>query len=207
MAVVVAGREQLGALVLRPDTELDDAERRILERAPWWTALLILFQRSTADAAAKIGADLLADLLLALDRDPATLRERAHRLGLNLDNPSVVVVLSRQERDNAPARLAARRNGLHTRNDGKDALLLPGIDAAETTRSVATDLPDTTAGAAGPCKAKIGSLLAYDPTGVPISSAPSRRISGPAAARPTPRRPCTFTPTRSTSDWSASANC
>ncbi|GAB3958625.1 hypothetical protein GCM10027614_76490 [Micromonospora vulcania] len=49
-AAVVAGAENLGALVLRPDDELVDADQRILERAALVTALLLLFRRTVAEA-------------------------------------------------------------------------------------------------------------------------------------------------------------
>ena len=55
-AAVVAGAENLGALVLRPDDELVDADQRILERAALVTALLLLFRRTVARRRGGCGA-------------------------------------------------------------------------------------------------------------------------------------------------------
>src|SRR5258705_274270 len=53
-AAVVAGAENLGALVLRPDRPLVDADQRILERAAVVTALLQLFRRTVAEAEGRV---------------------------------------------------------------------------------------------------------------------------------------------------------
>jgi hypothetical protein len=55
--------EVLGTLALRTEAELDDADRRILERAALVTALLMLLRRSPAEAEARVQGELLDDLL------------------------------------------------------------------------------------------------------------------------------------------------
>ena len=93
-APVVAGSEHLGSLVLIGHPELSSADRRILERAALVTALLRLFQRSTAEAEGRVRGELLDDLLTRPERDPDGLRDRARRLETDLDREQVVVVAS-----------------------------------------------------------------------------------------------------------------
>ncbi|MGH3738143.1 MAG: GAF domain-containing protein, partial [Micromonosporaceae bacterium] len=63
VAAVVAGTQRLGALVLRPDADLVDADQRILERAALVTALLLLFDRTVAEAEGRVRGELLGDIL------------------------------------------------------------------------------------------------------------------------------------------------
>ncbi len=155
VAAVAAGPEHLGALVLRPDSELDDADQRTLERAALVTALLLLFRHSTADAQARVGADLLADILLAPRRDPTGLRDRARRLGVDLSREHLVLTVAWTDRPQQSfavlPRLAADRSGLATRHDGREVLLLPGSDPSAMARAVASELRQAaTVAAAGP---------------------------------------------------------
>lgn len=147
VAAVAAGPEHLGALVLRPDAPLSEADQRTLERAALVTALLLLFRRSAADAQARVGGDLLADILLAPNRDPAGLRDRARRLGTDLARRHLVLVVDRAG-TTAPTRLPT---GLATRYEGRDVLLVPGADPAAAARRVAAELRHTaTVAGAGP---------------------------------------------------------
>src|SRR6185503_8943665 len=93
VAAIGAGSEDLGALVLKTDRELVDADQRILERAALVCALLLLFRRASAEAEGRVRGELLDDLLAEPVRDPVTLRERARRLGIDLDTPHVLVVV------------------------------------------------------------------------------------------------------------------
>ena len=93
-AAVVAGTENLGALVLRPDDELVDADQRILERAALVTALLLLFRRTVAEAEGRVRGELLDDLIARPVRDADALRARARRLGVDLDRPHVLVAVA-----------------------------------------------------------------------------------------------------------------
>lgn len=160
VAAVAAGMEHLGALVLSGVDELAGADQRILERAALVTALLLLFRRSAADAEERVRGELLGDLLAAPRRDPDSLRERARRLGVDLDAPHTVVVLDagdlpRQRVASFATRLAADRRGLAGSHSGRVLLMLPLHDPAVAARAVAQALEHglgspVTAGAGGP---------------------------------------------------------
>lgn len=154
-AAVAAGAEYLGALVLDSGTELDEADQRILERAAMVTALLMLLRRSQADAETKVRGDLLSELLVAPHRAPDSARERARRLGTDLDAPYTVVVADVAVQDRHPATAAARhassRGGLATSYEAREVLLLPGADPGPAARAVVKDLGGgSTAGASSP---------------------------------------------------------
>ncbi|MFH5824097.1 helix-turn-helix domain-containing protein [Georgenia sp. AZ-5] len=157
-APVVAGAEQLGTLVLRREEPLDEADRRILERAALVTALVLLFRRGVADAEARLRGELLEDVLAAPDRDPM-LRERARRVGADLDVPHAVVVAEiagdRTRAAHAAVHLASGRRGLAAVHEGRLVVVLPRLEpraaaalvSEEVGRAVGRPL---TAGAAGP---------------------------------------------------------
>jgi sugar diacid utilization regulator len=173
IAAVVAGADNLGALVFRPDHPLTDADQRILERAAQVTALLLLFRRTVADAEAQVRGDLLDDLISRPVRDPEAVRSRAARLGLDMDAPWVVVAAGDDTGDGLGQRaaswartFAAGRRGLAMPRDGRVALLLPGADPAGTARLVARELSRTlgrpvTAGGAGPARGAAAVTGAY----------------------------------------------
>ncbi len=91
VAAVSAGGEVLGALVLRGHPALDPVDQRTLERAAMVTSLLLLARRSAGEAEQRVRGELLDDLLDAAGRDPRLLRERAARVGANLDAPHIVL--------------------------------------------------------------------------------------------------------------------
>ncbi|GAA4203823.1 helix-turn-helix domain-containing protein [Actinocatenispora rupis] len=158
VASVAAGPEHLGALVLRADAPLDEADQRTLERAALVTALLLLFRRSAADAQARIGGDLLTDILLAPTRDPAGLRDRARRFGIDLARRYVVLVVDRPDSALPTRRPAA----LTTRYEGADVLLVPGSDPGATARTVAAELRhSSTVAGAGPAVGPAAIAAAY----------------------------------------------
>lgn len=109
VCAVLAGQEPLGALVLRQRPDLDDADRRLFERAGVVTALLLLLRRSVAETENRVRGELLADLLTAPDRDPAGLTARGRRLGVDLGRPHLVLVA---EPAGPPATAAADRGRL-----------------------------------------------------------------------------------------------
>ncbi|MFJ3787178.1 helix-turn-helix domain-containing protein [Kitasatospora sp. NPDC090091] len=109
VCAVLAGQEPLGTLVLRGRPDLDDADRRLFERASVVTALLLLLRRSVAEAENRVRGELLADLLTAPDRDPAGLTARGRRLGVDLGRPHVVLVA---EPAGAPGTAATDRSRL-----------------------------------------------------------------------------------------------
>ncbi len=170
---VAAGAQHLGALVLlRP--ELAEADLRMLERAAQVTALLLLNERSLAEAEQRIRGDLLDDLLVPFQRDVDGLRRRARLLGADLDNPHVVAVArpvgtdGRRAVVNEASRLAAEAGGLAGEHGGRVVLLLPGEDESpgETAQRVllrlraAADGP-VTVGGAGPAAGPAALAASY----------------------------------------------
>ena len=103
-AAVTVGSELLGGLVLHREDELTEADQRILERAALVTALLLLIRRTASEAENRVRGELLEELLTPTLRDPEGLRERARRLGADLDTPSAVVVARVEERSRAACR-------------------------------------------------------------------------------------------------------
>jgi DNA-binding PucR family transcriptional regulator len=169
---IVAGAEQLGALLLACDHELVDADLRSLERAAQVTALLLLNERSLAEAEHRVRGELLDDLLAEPRRDPEGLRRRATLLGLDLDREHAVVVARPSDTERRRAALAeavalARElGGLAGEHGGSLMLLLPDTDPAGGGNTVARRLSATlgspvTAGVAGPAAGVAGLVEAH----------------------------------------------
>lgn len=160
VAAVAAAAEPLGALILRAPETFGDADQRILERAALVVALHLLMRRSEAEAAERLGGDLLDDLLAVPVRHTSTLAERARRVGVDLDRPHVVVAADASPADRprahfAAGRLAGAEGGLAGSHEGRIVLLLPGDDPSATAQRVLTDLrgglaQPLTVGAGGP---------------------------------------------------------
>jgi sugar diacid utilization regulator len=154
----------MGALILKPDHELADADAQILERAALVTALLLLFRRTVADAEGRVRGELLDDLIARPVRDAEVLRDRARRLAVDVDRPHVMVCVDDPAAGSGAARqralswahtFAGQRFGLAAARDGRIVLMLPGDDAGALARAVAKELGrvvnrPVTAGAAGP---------------------------------------------------------
>ncbi len=157
-AAVTVHTELLGGLVLHREAELSDADQRILERAALVTALLLLIRRSAAEAEGRVRGELLDELLTSPGRDSDALRERARRLGADLDASSAVVVVRVEDRcrtraSAAAGHLAATRGGLAGVHAGRVVLILPELapaEAAATVRRGLTGAGQVTVGAAGP---------------------------------------------------------
>jgi DNA-binding PucR family transcriptional regulator len=159
VVAVGAGAETLCTLVLRQPEDIGESDRRILERAAVVTALLLLSQRSAAEAEGRVRGELLEDLI-SRPVDPAIVRQRARRLGVDLDTPHVLVVTRcaarhRQRAAQWIAGQASAHGGLAASRDGYAVLLLVGDDPAAAARRVAQDLGaylggPVTAGGAGP---------------------------------------------------------
>ena len=163
-AAVVAGAENLGALVSRPQYSLADADQQILERAALVTALVQLFRRNVAEAEGRVRGELLDDLIARPGRDAEALRARARRIGVDLDSAHVMVAIGdefgpsgalRQRAASWAVTYAASRSGLAATRDGRVVLMLPGSDAGTAARAVAKDLGRAlsravTAGSSGP---------------------------------------------------------
>lgn len=91
ICAVLAGQELLGSLVLTGRRALEDADRRLFERASVVTALLLLLRRSVAEAENRVRGELLTDLLDSPQRDPAGLIQRGLRLGVDLRQPHLLL--------------------------------------------------------------------------------------------------------------------
>ncbi len=162
VAVAAAGEDHLGTLLLSA-RELDDSERRTLERAAIVTALVLLFARTEAEAEERVRGELLADLLSERDADQVLLRARAQRQGADLDRPGAVAVGVLPEPDGVTLRTAARtasrlaqeRHGLSGVVEGAVVLLAGSDDPLDLGRELLRRLgPEATVGvapsAAGP---------------------------------------------------------
>jgi sugar diacid utilization regulator len=175
VAAVVAGTENLGALVLRPEAPLVDADQRILERAAVVTALLLLFRRTVAEAESRVRGELLDDVI-ALGtrpvRDADAVKARAKRLGVDLDAPHVLVAIDdeagafRQRAVSWAQTYATTRGGLAAARDGRVVLLLPGEAPGTAARAVARGLGKllgrpVTVGGGGPSADPAGIAAAY----------------------------------------------
>ena len=135
------------------------ADRRTLERAAVVAALVVLFDRSEAEAEDRVRGEVLDDLLTASRRHPTTVRERGLRHGADLDDPHAVLVARVPHADRLRAtavatRIAAAEGGLAGRHDGDVVLILPGDDALALARQVHERLTDpgvvVTLGVVGP---------------------------------------------------------
>ena len=161
-AAVTVDNELLGGLVLQRDRELSEADQRILERAALVTALLLLIRRTAGEAENRVRGELLEELLSASVRDPEGVRERARRLGADLDRPHAVVVARVEERCRpralaAATHLAATRGGLAGTHDGCVVLCLPDLGPGEAAATVRRELGNAaagtvTVGGAGPAR-------------------------------------------------------
>ncbi|WP_263105719.1 GAF domain-containing protein, partial [Kitasatospora sp. DSM 101779] len=152
VCAALAGHDLLGGLVLRGRADLDDADRRIFERASVVTALLLLLRRSVAETENRVRGELLADLLTAPDRDPAGLTARGRRLGVDLGRRHLVLVAEADPADRSRLAGAAARYLFGTRGisaeHGEAVVLLLPDDGTPPDRAAA-DAADRLARLAG----------------------------------------------------------
>jgi hypothetical protein len=170
-AAVTVDSELLGGLVLQRDAVLSESDQRILERAALVTALLLLIRRTAGEAENRVRGELLEELLGRTVRDPEGVRERARRLGADLDQPLAVVVARVDERATSRAlagatHLAATRGGLAALHDGAVVLCLPHLTPAVAAATVRRELgiagaDPVTAGGAGPVRGPAAVAAAY----------------------------------------------
>jgi sugar diacid utilization regulator len=161
IAPVLAGTERLGALVLWPAQEPAGADLRTLERAGQVTALLLLNQRTVAEAELRVRGELLTDLLRG-SADDESVRQRGLLLGTELGEPHCVVVAvapghGEHRTASAASAVARELGGLAGTHHGQMVLLLPGEDPEESVRVASRRLTasledEVTAGAAGPTR-------------------------------------------------------
>jgi len=142
---VTTGPEPLGTLLLHSDHELDEPDRRTFERAALVTALLLLLRRSVAETESRVKGELLDDLLDQPLRDVDNLRERARRVGADLDLRHTVVVARSASGDRsrlvaAASFLAGRLRGLATERQGAVVLLVPLDDPSDAASKVCAEL-------------------------------------------------------------------
>ena len=178
VCAVLAGHDTLGTLVLRGRPDLDDADRRLFERAGVVTALLLLLRRSVAETENRVRGELLTDLLTAPERDPAGLTARGRRLGVDLARPHLVLVAEPADRDDDDrGRLAgaARRYLFGSRGvsaeHGEAVVLVVPVAPGDT------DDPEHTAESTARHAAERLARLA----GFPVTVGAGRRAAGPAA--------------------------
>ncbi|MDR7299956.1 GAF domain-containing protein [Haloactinomyces albus] len=160
VCAVLAGPELLGSLTLAGRGELADADRRLFERAGVVTALLLLLQRSTAEAEDKVRGELVTDVLTTSERDRAGVLARARRIGVDLNAAQVVAVAhtgaaDRERLAAAASRYATQAGGLAGAHGKHVVLVLPARDAGATANTVVRELraavgDPVTVGAAGP---------------------------------------------------------
>ncbi len=143
---IVAGSDVVGALVFLGEG-LEPSDVRSLERAALVTAVLLLNERSLAEAEHRVRGELLDDLLVGPDRDPARLRRRAALIGVDLDAPHTLLVVRPADPDGRrvvalqAAPIAAAEQGLSGEYGGNVVLLLAACpDAGSMARSVAQRL-------------------------------------------------------------------
>jgi hypothetical protein len=85
------------------------------------TALLLLIRRSASEAESRVRGELLEELLGPALRDPDGLRERARRLGADLDRPHAVVVALVESHPAGRALAAGHPPGRRPRRAGRTA--------------------------------------------------------------------------------------
>jgi len=144
-ACVTAGPEFLGTLLLHSEHKLNEWDRRTFERAALVTALLLLLRRSVAETEGRIKGELLDDILDGPPSDIDHLRERARRVGADLDARHTVVVARSASGDRlrmvaAASFLAGQLHGLATERQGAVVLLVPLDNPGEAARKVCAEL-------------------------------------------------------------------
>jgi len=142
---VLAGPESLGTLLLHSEHTLNEWDQRTFERAALVTALLLLLRRSVAETEGRIKGELLDDILDGPPGDIDNLRERARRVGADLDARHTVVVARSASGDRlrlvaAASFLAGQLRGLATERQGTVVLLVPLDNPDEAARKVCAEL-------------------------------------------------------------------
>ncbi|MFI8341990.1 helix-turn-helix domain-containing protein [Streptomyces sp. NPDC085639] len=198
VCAVLAGHELLGSIALTGRADLDDADRRLFERASLVTALLLLLRRSVAETEDRVRGELLGDLLTRA-ADPAGLSARALRLGVNLGRPHAVFVLHagavpRPRLLAAAARLAQARKGLAGLHHEDVVLVCPaGAPGASASASASASPsagpsagPDAVRGTGtgtgtgtGPAAARLAGELGQVLAG-PVTVGAAGPVTGPA---------------------------
>jgi PucR-like helix-turn-helix protein/GAF domain-containing protein/diguanylate cyclase with GGDEF domain len=154
---VRAAQSDLGVLVLGGVDGLDDADQRTLERAAVVTALVLLFERTAAEAEQRVRTDLVSDLITGRG-DRSALQTRARASGVDPARPHAVLVAEAVgETPRRTLLLAAHAatgmGSIVGEHDGRVVALVPSQDphaAAEELARRLRRLGKVTVGAAGP---------------------------------------------------------
>lgn len=156
----VAGEEVVGTLILAPGTGLELCAPRLLEAVAQSTAVLLRLRSTASDAEGNGRDELLAELLRDPPRSLEQVQRRARRLGVDLDQPHVVLAV--RPEGGPPGRAlvwassyAHRHAGLKTTDGGCLVLALPGSDPSAAGRDASDALRTAlghpvTVGSAGP---------------------------------------------------------
>lgn len=161
MAAIAAGPQNFGTLFLRTETQLSDADERIVERAAVVMTLLSLSRRNAASAEARVRGELLDDLITGRIGDVDTLGDRARRLGVDIGAVHVLLAVRHRDRreraDFWAAGFAQARRGLSMAYHDEVVLVVPGDSPGALARTAAEELSaafgsPVTVGAAGPLR-------------------------------------------------------
>lgn len=171
IVAVRAGREVAGFVVLSRRSGLGEADSRLFERVAQVTSLLLLSERSVAEAEQRLRGEVLDDLLSADASRAVDVSRRAAAAGFDVEHDTVVVSAGVDVADLPVAASVANRMvvsaaGLAEVRDGVIVVLLPGRDpeaaAAAVHRSLAAHATGpVTVGVAGPASGIAGIVDAY----------------------------------------------
>ena len=165
---VTAGRESLGLLTVGGIGPPSDPDRRTIERAAVVTALVLLFERNTADARQSARNRVMADLLTERGAHDDRV-QLARSSGFDPERPFCVLVLRAEGQTQRAllisASTASGQGSFVGAHDEDVVALVPGSDPDALARSLAARLgrrtPATVAGV-GPLHDVSGLARAYD---------------------------------------------
>ena len=154
---VVTGSDHLGYVTYASRGSVP-AIGRVLERVSSVIALILLGHRARDEADNRVRGELLAELLSPGEHDLEAIGRRATLLGVDVHSDLIALVITPAETRMSRAlqtecrSLARADGGLVTTYGDRAVMLLPGSDAGETARDVATRLSphSATVGASGP---------------------------------------------------------
>lgn len=164
---ITATGEPIGYLVIGDVSTMDDSDERTVERAAVVTALVLLGERNRAEARQQQRTDLVAGLVSG-HGDPGALVPAARSLGLDLREPTCLLVVRRDDGGTSRSLVLAVNAALGGQAlvgevDGHVVTLVPGVEPGSLAADLATRLSrnhPVTVGAAGPVDESSRSLAA-----------------------------------------------
>ena len=171
----------LGQLVVGGPAELDEADRRTVERAAVVTALVLLGERQRADAQLQVRTDLVADLLSGR-ADLQAVVAAARTLGVDLRSPCCVLVAAAPDAATSRRSLvmsvtaALGRAALVAEHRGDVVAVVQRDDPSAAAAGLAQRMSGAsrlTVGGSGPCA---------DPRALPEAYREARRTASALAA-------------------------